>query len=65
MMKESKDRDFLKERIRKWMYNSSVDRQTDALDMAVLETFFYIYYSLEEGSSIHEIGNSLGVFPVP
>ncbi len=64
-MKESKDRHEIKERVKKWMGASSVYKQRDALDMVILETFFYIYHNLEKGIDIHEIGNELGVFPIP
>ena len=65
MIKESKDRQVIKDRVMKWMSASAVHKQRDALDMIVLETFFYIYNSLEHGINIQEIGNELGVFPVP
>ena len=65
MIKESRDRGEIKKRVKKWMGTSAVHKQRDAFDMAILETFFYIYYGLEEGHSIHDLGNDLGVFPLP
>ncbi len=65
MMGESKDREILKERVKKWMSTNSVYNSRNALDMAILETFFYIYYGLENGMNIQEIGNELGIFPLP
>ena len=61
----SQDKEMLKARIRKWMRTSGVYSQKDTLDTAVVETFFYIYNKLEEGEDIHEIGNHLGIFPIP
>lgn len=65
MMGESKDREMIKERVKKWMSTSSVYNGRDALDMAILETFFYVYYGLENGMNIQELGIELGVFPIP
>jgi hypothetical protein len=64
-MKETPEKKEMKDRIRKWMGVSGVFRERDVLDMAILETFFYVYNGLEEGRDIHELGNDLGVFPVP
>ncbi len=64
-MKESRDRNVIKERVEKWMGISKVNSQRDALDMAILEAFFHIYYNLEKGLSIQEIGNDLGLLPFP
>ena len=64
-MKKSKDRDNIKERVKKWMGASSIYKQSDAFDMAILETFFFIYNELLDGVNIHDIGNDLGVFPIP
>lgn len=65
MLRESKMREILKRRVENWMGSTKVKKQRNALDMMILETFFFIYYSLEEGFNIHEIGNQLGIFPVP
>lgn len=64
-MRDSRDREILKERVRRWMGISRVDGQKDAFDMLIMELFFYIYYKLESGEDIREIGNDLGVFPLP
>ena len=64
-MNGSRDREVLKGKVKSWMGISGVDKQRDALDMTIIETFFYIYYGLTDGLSIQEIGNDLGVFPVP
>ena len=64
-MKESRDRNEIKNRIEKWMGISKMYNHKDILDMTILETFFHIYYNLEKGLSIQEIGNDLGVLPFP
>jgi hypothetical protein len=63
-MKPSNDREVIKERVRKWMRVSGYTSH-DAADAAVLETYFYIYNMLENGSNIREIGMDLGIFPTP
>jgi hypothetical protein len=65
MGKKKKDRDMLKSRIQKWMFISGVDKQRDALDMMINETFIHVYDRLEDGETIQDIGNDLGVFPLP
>jgi len=65
MIKKSETRETLKERVKDWMKVSSVYKYKDAFDMLVLETFFFIYYGLEQGYKIQELGNELGVFPLP
>lgn len=64
-MKESRDREKIKGRVKKWMSTSSVYKIRDAFDMAILETFFFIYNGLLDGANIHDLGNDLGVFPLP
>ena len=65
MGKKTKDRDMLKDRIKKWMFISGVDKQRDSLDMMINETFMHVYDRLENGETIQDIGNDLGVFPHP
>lgn len=65
MIRESKHRDEMKERVKDWMAASGVHSRADSWDMTIMETFFFIYYSLSNGESIHEIGNKLGVLPLP
>ncbi len=64
-MRETRDRDELKGRVKKWMGVGNVEKVRDALDMTIMETFFHIYARLERGENIQEIGNDLGVFPLP
>jgi len=63
--KETRDKDKLKSRVKKWMGVNETHKQRDALDIAILETFFYIYNGLEDGMTTHEIGSELGVLPFP
>jgi len=64
-MKDSRDREEIKSRIADWMGVSGVNKLRDSFDMTILETFFYVYNGINEGLSIQEIGNDLGVFPLP
>ena len=64
MMRKSKDRDILKDRVNNWMAITNASKK-DSFDMLVLETFFYIYNGLDQGFNIQELGNELGIFPVP
>jgi hypothetical protein len=64
-MKDTRDRADLKDQVKKWMNTSGVHKQRNALDMMIMETFFFVYNRLKEGHDIHEIGNDLGVFPLP
>jgi hypothetical protein len=64
MMGNSKDREILKNRVVDWMAISN-SKKGDSYDMLILETFFYIYNGLSQGYNIQELGNELGVFPVP
>ena len=65
MIKESKERDMLKKRVEEWSSVSYAFKNGNRMDMAILETFFYIYYGLMNGEKIQELGNKLGVFPLP
>lgn len=64
-MRNTRDREELKGRVKKWMGVGNVEKVRDALDMTIMETFFHIYDRLERGENIQEIGNDLGVFPLP
>lgn len=64
MIRESKDRNIIKNRVSDWMYTTNA-KKADSHDMVILETFFYIYNGLSNGFNIQELGNELGVFPVP
>lgn len=65
MMRQSRDREKLKERMGRWIQNNSVYGLESAYEVAILETFFYIYNGLEDGMSIQQIGSELGVLPFP
>ena len=58
------EKEILKERVKKWMAISNT-KKWDSFDMMILETFYYIYDGLERGFNIQELGNELGIFPLP
>jgi hypothetical protein len=64
-MRDTRDKEDLKERVKKWAHTSGVKGQPDMFDMVIWETFTFIYTYLEMGVDIREIGNDLGVFPLP
>lgn len=66
MMKPSLKRSNLKKRINRWVsHTGSIDMTKTLTDVAILETFFFVYNELENGAKIHEIGLDLGVLPHP
>lgn len=64
-MKQTKHKDELKQRVKSWMVSERVWKQRDALDVTIKETFFYIYNSMQSGENIQDIGDKLGVLPLP
>ena len=64
-MIETEERKKIKERMKKWIHSGAASGHNAVFDMAILETFFYVYNNMEKGMNIHEIGLELGVLPFP
>ena len=59
------DRERIKDRIKGWIgVSGDLHSNKTLFDAAIMETFFYIYNSLEDGMKIQEIGDKLGVLRI-